>query len=92
MRVRHSLKDGICDVPGTTSVSYRTTVSANSMRLAGEASVPAGGPFMVLLPAGGPFIYSPLVHNTSVPVGGLFVLYSTSQLTFCWKFGDSCSS
>ena len=29
--------------------------SISSMRLAGNASVPAGGPFIVLLPAGGRF-------------------------------------
>ena len=31
------------------------------MRLAGKASVPAGGPFIVLLPAGGPAV-GPVVH------------------------------
>ena len=35
------------------------------MRLAGKASVPDGGPFIVVLPADGPFIFSPLVHMTS---------------------------
>ena len=35
------------------------------MRLAGKASVPNGGPFIVVLPADGPFIFSPLVHMTS---------------------------
>ena len=31
-------------------------LSANSMRLAGKASVPAGGYFILLLPAGGPAV------------------------------------
>ena len=34
----------------------RLELSTNSMRLAGKASVPAGGPFMFLLHAGGPAV------------------------------------
>ena len=59
------------------------------MRLADKASVPASEPFIVLLPSGGPLIFLPLVHKTSVPAAGLFVLYSTSQLTFRCRFGHS---
>ena len=56
------------------------------------ASVPAGGPFIILLPAGGPFMFSRLVRKTSVPVGGLIhalnatadvSLQVLSQLSFC---------
>ena len=54
-------------------------LSNNSMWLADKASVPAGGPFIVL----------PLVHETAVPAGELFVLYSTSQLAFRCRFGHS---
>ena len=62
------------------------------MRLAGKASLPAGGPFIFLLPAGGPFILSPLVRKTPMPAGGLIRIYSTSQLMFrCW-FCHSCPS
>ena len=44
------------------------------------------------MPAGGPFIFSPLVHKSSMPAGGLFILYYgtadvslqvLSQLPFC---------
>ena len=59
------------------------------MRLAGKASVPAGGPCIVLVPVGGPLTFSPLVHKTAVPAGGLFVLYSTSPLAFRCRFGHS---
>ena len=44
--------------------------------LVDNASVPAGGPFLVLLPAGGPFITSPLVDTASVTAGGPFIFYS----------------
>ena len=40
---------------------------------------------MFLLPAGGPLIFSPLVHKTSVPAGGLFIniqRHTASQLPF----------
>ena len=66
--------------------------STNSMRLAGKASMPAGGRFIALLLAGGPFIFSPLIHKTSVLADGLFVSNSTSQLTFRCRFGHSCPS
>ena len=56
-----------------TSLDRELTI--NSMRLAGNDSVPAGGPFMVSLPADGRFVYSPLVYMTSVPAGGLFVYF-----------------
>ena len=42
-----------------------------------KASVPAGGPFIVLLPAGGPFIFLPLVDKASVTAGGPFIFRST---------------
>ena len=41
--------------------------------LVDKASVPAGGPFIVLLPAGGPFIFLPLVDKASVTAGGPFI-------------------
>ena len=45
--------------------------------LVDNASVPAGGPFIVLLPAGGPFTFWPLVDNASVTAGGPFIFCST---------------
>ena len=44
--------------------------------LVDDASVPAGGPFIVLLSAGGPFIFLPLVESASVTAGGPFILFS----------------
>ena len=44
--------------------------------LVDNASVPAGGPFIVLLPAGGPFICLPLVDNASVTACGAFIFCS----------------
>ena len=55
----------------------------NSMRLAGKASVPAGGPFIVLLPADGPLIFSPLVHMTFVPAA---MEFSFSIQRHSWRF------
>ena len=54
--------------------------------LVDNASVPAGGPFIVLLPAGEPFIFLPLVDNASVPAGGPFIFCLTLQLTFRFRF------
>ena len=48
--------------------------------LVDNASVPAGGPFIVLLPAGGPFIFSALVDDASVTAGGPFIFCSTLTL------------
>ena len=45
--------------------------------LVDNASVPAGGPFIVLLPAGGPFTFWPLVDNASVTAGGPLRFCST---------------
>ena len=42
-----------------------------------NASVPSGGPFIVLLHAGGPFIFCPLVDNASVTAGGPSIFCST---------------
>ena len=41
--------------------------------LVDNASVPAGGPFIVLLRDGGPFIILQLVDNASVTAGGPFI-------------------
>ena len=45
--------------------------------LVDNASVPAGGPFIVLLPVGGLFIFSPLVDDVSVTTDGPFIFCST---------------
>ena len=50
-------------------------ILTNTELLVDNASLPAGGPFIVLLPAGGPFIFLPLVDNASVTAGGPFHIY-----------------
>ena len=63
-------------VPGVSQsiLIHRTAVMK---LLVDKTSVPAGGPFVVLLPAGGPFIFLPLVDNASVTAGGPFKFCST---------------
>ena len=66
---------------------HRTTVME---LLVDNASVPAGGPFIVLLPAGGPFVCLPLVDNASVTACGAFIFCSGMVYVtavgdiFCW--------
>ena len=51
-------------------------ILTNTELLVDNASLPAGGPFIVL-PAGGPFILWPLVDNACVTAGALFIFCST---------------
>ena len=69
---KHNITHTIEHIKHEISSPDKIELSTNSMRLAGKASVPAGGPFVVVL-TGEPLIFSPLVHMTSVPDGGLFV-------------------
>ena len=55
----------------------KSGIILNVTELVDNASVPAGGPFIVLLPAGGPFTFWPLVDNASVTAGGPFIFCST---------------
>ena len=56
-----------------TSLVENTILTITEL-LVDNASVPAGGLFIVLLPAGGPFIFLPLVDNASVTAGGPFIV------------------